>query len=187
MFFFSGFAAIIYQIVWQRLLFVGFGTNIESITTIVSVFMFGLGLGALFGGYLSRKFNSRLLHLFIVLESAIGVFGFASYSIIKTVSATFLDFPDWVLPIVIFGLLCIPTIAMGGTLPILITHLFHSTGSVGASVSRLYFINTLGSAIGCVLTVGLLFVLLSLPQVLLVAAGINLGVAASAYLILSKR
>ena len=43
-----GFAALCYQLVWQRILFATFGINIESVTIIVSLFMFGLGLGALY-------------------------------------------------------------------------------------------------------------------------------------------
>src|SRR5438552_269739 len=47
LFFFSGFPALIYQIVWQRSLFVIYGINIESVTIVVSAFMLGLGLGSL--------------------------------------------------------------------------------------------------------------------------------------------
>ena len=47
LFFFSGFPALLYQIVWQRALFTLYGVNIESVTIIVSVFMLGLGLGSL--------------------------------------------------------------------------------------------------------------------------------------------
>ena len=43
----SGFAAMIYQIVWQRALFTLYGVNIESVTMIVTVFMLGLGMGSL--------------------------------------------------------------------------------------------------------------------------------------------
>src|SRR5262249_6293057 len=53
LFFLSGFAALIYQIVWQRVLFAAFGVNIESVTITVSLFMFGLGVGSLVGGVLS--------------------------------------------------------------------------------------------------------------------------------------
>ena len=48
LFFISGFSALIYQVVWQRLLFAAFGVNIESVTVTVSLFMFGLGVGVLF-------------------------------------------------------------------------------------------------------------------------------------------
>ena len=48
--FFSGFPALLYQIVWQRALFTIYGVNIQSVTVIVTVFMLGLGLGSLAGG-----------------------------------------------------------------------------------------------------------------------------------------
>lgn len=43
LFFFSGFPALIYQLVWQRALFRIFGVNIESVTIVVTAFMLGLG------------------------------------------------------------------------------------------------------------------------------------------------
>jgi len=187
LFFFSGFAAIIYQIVWQRLLFASFGTNIEAITIIVSVFMFGLGLGSLFGGYLSRKYNHILIQLFVTIEIAIGFFGMNSKYLISTISKLFVNYNDAALPLIIFMLLCIPTLAMGATFPILVAYVFKLNKSVEESVSKLYYINTLGSAIACFLTVGLLFVLLTLSQVLMVAACINFAVAILSFFYLNKK
>lgn len=39
----SGAAGLIYQVAWQRILFVSFGVDLISVTIIVSAFMFGLG------------------------------------------------------------------------------------------------------------------------------------------------
>src|SRR5579862_6413789 len=50
LFFLSGFPALIYQIVWQRTLFIIYGVNVESVTVVVTAFMLGLGLGSLVGG-----------------------------------------------------------------------------------------------------------------------------------------
>ncbi len=187
LFFFSGFAAIIYQIVWQRMLYASFGTNIEAITIIVSVFMFGLGLGSLLGGYLSREYNNSLIQLFVTIEIAIGVFGIFSKFLIATVSIAFLHYNDAALPLIIFMLLCIPTMAMGATFPILVAYLFKTNQSVEETVSKLYYINTLGSAIACFLTIGLLFVFLTLTQVLIFAACINFSVAAIAFVYIKKK
>ena len=55
LFFMSGVPALLYQIVWQRALFTLYGVNIESVTMIVTVFMLGLGLGSLAGGWLSAR------------------------------------------------------------------------------------------------------------------------------------
>jgi MFS family permease len=61
LFFLSGFPALLYQIVWQRALFTLYGVNIESVTMIVTVFMLGLGMGSLAGGWLSSRPGIRLL------------------------------------------------------------------------------------------------------------------------------
>src|SRR5437763_13475632 len=85
LFFFSGFPALLYQIVWQRALFTIYGVNIESVTMIVTVFMLGLGLGSLAGGRLSRVRRVRPLLAFGVIETAIGVFGACSLTIFDRV------------------------------------------------------------------------------------------------------
>ena len=55
LFFLSGFAALLYQVVWQRLLVFYTGSDTVSISLIVSAFMTGLGLGYLAGGQLADR------------------------------------------------------------------------------------------------------------------------------------
>lgn len=169
-------AAIIYQIAWQRVLFTSFGVNIESVTIIVSVFMFGLGVGSLLGGQLSKKYFDTLPHLFFILEIVIGAFGLISMPLIKWVTLGTLHMPLLVLPLVIYGILVVPTMAMGATLPILVAYLHRETRLVGQSVSTLYSMNTLGSALSCFLTVLVLFRFLNLSTTILFAALINFTV-----------
>src|SRR2546425_7927708 len=71
MFFFSGFPALIYQIIWQRALFGIYGVNIESVTVVVSAFMLGLGVGSLLGGFVSERSNIPLLAVFGAAEIGI--------------------------------------------------------------------------------------------------------------------
>ena len=54
-FFISGIAGLIYEVVWERLLELYFGVTNVSITLIVSAYMAGLGLGSLLGGRLSNR------------------------------------------------------------------------------------------------------------------------------------
>lgn len=183
----SGFAALIYQVVWQRALFQSFGVNIESVTVIVSVFMFGLGLGSLLGGALSRAFPDRLVELFVVCEVVIGLFGLFSLRLIESVSQATLHSSLGVVTAATFGLLCIPTVMMGATLPILVTHLHRTYRNVGTSLSLLYFINTLGSALASLLTVNLLFLYLGLEGSARVAVLFNLGVAYLGYRLVRSR
>src|SRR5579862_8852865 len=174
LFLISGFAALIYQIVWQRALFTAFGVNIESITTVVAVFMFGLGVGALVGGKLSQRWPNRLPQLFLLCELAIGAFGLVSLPLIKMVGELTLHGSLFVIAITIYGLLCIPTIFMGATLPILASYLHQVNKNVGKAVSMLYLCNTAGSAIACFVTADFLFGLLGQDGSIYVAASCNL-------------
>src|SRR6218665_2693382 len=73
-FFFSGFAALIYQVIWQRWLVFYTGISSVSISLIVSAFMAGLGLGYLAGGQLAdRAGKNRPILLFVLAESGIGL------------------------------------------------------------------------------------------------------------------
>ena len=171
----SGFAALIYQIVWQRVMFSAFGVNIESITVIVSLFMFGLGLGSLVGGVIARKYPGRAPLLFLICELCIGLFGLASIPLIKAVSRATLHGSLAEVSLAIFALLCIPTMLMGATLPILVSHLFRYNRNVGRSVGLLYCINTVGSALACFVTADVLFVLTGEQGAVLFAAMCNLA------------
>ena len=73
-FFFSGLASLVYQVVWQRALSLHYGAGAVSTTLIVSVYMFGLGFGALLGGYAAERVKARMT-LFFAIELGIGLFG----------------------------------------------------------------------------------------------------------------
>lgn len=177
LFFFSGMSALIYQIVWQRMLFTSFGVNIESVTIIVSIFMLGLGLGALVGGKISAIFPKKLPHLFIVAELAIGVFGFLSIFFIKSLYALVADKHLLLITTSVYFLLCIPTLFMGATLPILVSYITKYIKDIGNSVGILYFCNTAGSAIGCVIVVKFFFLHFGLQTSINFAASLNFLIA----------
>src|SRR5207249_2462081 len=68
LFFGSGFAALLYQIAWQRMLFGWYGVDLDSISVIVSIFMLGLGVGALAGGWLADRFQHYRIFVFSIIE-----------------------------------------------------------------------------------------------------------------------
>jgi spermidine synthase len=78
-FFFSGFAALIYQVIWQRWLVFYTGISSLSISLIVSAFMAGLGLGYLVGGQIADKTRHQKTILFFILAE-IGIGTFALFS-----------------------------------------------------------------------------------------------------------
>mgnify|MGYP006074298575 CR=1 FL=1 len=147
LFLFSGFPALLYQIVWQRSLFTLFGTNIESITLVVAAFMLGLGMGSLIGGKLSTLRLLPQLLLFSLLELFIGLFGLVSLQLFDLVGSVAINLNYMSMTLVAFLLVFLPTLCMGATLPLLSAFLVARLPNVGLSLGTLYFVNTLGSAI----------------------------------------
>jgi predicted membrane-bound spermidine synthase len=180
-FFLSGFAALLYQIVWQRALYAIYGINVESVTMVVTAFMLGLGLGSLGGGAVSKDPKRPVLLMFSLVELGIGLFGAISLSVFHAVGDATLGMSAVGTFFVTFLLVLVPTLLMGSTLPLLVAHLVRDSGNVGKSVGTLYFINTLGSAFASAASV--LFVLGHAGQTgsVRIAAVLNLTVSLLAY------
>jgi predicted membrane-bound spermidine synthase len=187
LFFCSGIPALIYQIVWQRVLFAIYGVNTESVAVIVSAFMLGLGCGALVGGRLSARFPRHGILLFALAELGTATFGLFSLRIFHW-AATFSAGASLPYTVVFsFGLLAIPTILMGATLPLLVEHLILVSGRVGYSVATLYFVNTLGSATACALCASFLLRDFGQGGSVSLAAILNTIVGATAFLYARSR
>jgi spermidine synthase len=73
----SGFCGLLYELVWLRLSMAAFGVTTAQVSIVLSIFMAGLGLGALVGGRLARRAAdrgfARPLRLYAVTELLIGV------------------------------------------------------------------------------------------------------------------
>jgi spermidine synthase len=191
-FFVSGFAALLYQVIWQRLLVFFSGADVYSATLIVTAFMAGLGLGNLAGGYLADLLSRRTnLVMFVAAELAILIFGISSkaflYDFLYTRHAE-LGQSSWLLWIVLFFSLLWPTFFMGVSLPFLAKALTRDVGEAAPTIGRLYGINTLGAAIGALITTWVLLPSIGLEQTLKVGAALNFGCAgALVLLVLSAR
>lgn len=181
LFFCSGCSALIYQVIWQRMLFSLFGTDLESITIIVSVFMFGLGVGGLCGGILADAMRTRLLTLYIAVEFGIAIFGFFSPKIIYSLGALGVGSYPSVMAFVSFCILAFPTILMGATFPLLVTHVSKYQKNIGQCVGSLYFFNTLGAALGAFFAGCLLLYYFDMIEIIYGAAALNFIIAAIAY------
>ncbi len=182
LFFFSGMPALIYQIVWQRVLFAIYGVNAESVAVIVSAFMLGLGLGSLVGGLLSARFSRYGVLIFGIAELGVALFGLASLRIFHwAASFTAGTSLPWVI-VFSSSLLLVPTTLMGATLPLLVGQLVRRSGRVGVSVSRLYFVNTFGSAVACFLCASFLMRSLGQSGSVSLAVCLNAVVGSMAYL-----
>jgi spermidine synthase len=172
----SGFAALTYQIVWQRTLFAAFGVNIEAVTVIVTAFLAGLGCGSLVGGRVAGLSSGELLRGFGLLEIAIGGFGVVSLPFFHWVGDVTNGLASTPRAVVIVLIIMAPTTLMGATLPLLVSYLVRTTGNVGRTVGMLYFVNTAGSALASFAAGLFLLGTLGERRSTLLAALVNLAV-----------
>jgi spermidine synthase len=185
-FFVSGCAALVYQVVWQRILVIFSGADIYSTTLIVAAFMAGLGLGSLAGGYVADRVPARRsLWLFVLAEGAVGLFAFGSKWFFYDLLYVRLSFlaGSGATGLVLFLSLLWPTFFMGMSLPLLARGLTSTVGTTGAVVGSLYGWNTAGAATGAIVSTWLLLPQLGLEGALRVGAVMNLGCAAAAALL----
>lgn len=170
----SGICALLYQLIWQRALLLIYGSNIESVTMVVSAFMLGLGLGSLVGGAISKRPGIPLLFLFGCVEILIGAYGAISLSLFEAVGEFTGVRKPLMTGLLCFSLVLIPTLLMGSTLPLLVAHYVNASGNVGYSVSMLYFVNTLGAGLGAFLAAFLILGALGLKGSVMLAVALNL-------------
>jgi predicted membrane-bound spermidine synthase len=184
LFFASGVAALVYQIVWQRLLTFFSGADVFSVTLIVAAFMAGLGCGNLAGGHLADRLSPRGRVLaFAAAEAGTAAFAIVSVPLVHGfffVRLGPLALPLSVTTLLLFAVLLLPTFLMGLTLPLLSRVVTTSLGQAGRRIGALYGWNTLGAAVGALGTVWFGVRALGFAGTVHAAAALNLGCALAA-------
>jgi spermidine synthase len=151
LFLLSGAAGLMYQIVWVRLLELYFGVTIVSVSLIVSAYMAGLGLGSWAGGRLARRLENTLL-VYGLLEIGIALFGIVSPNVIVGIGRGTAGVPYPLVFLISFAVLLLPTTLMGMTLPLLTQSFVDRVETSGQVIGLLYGINTLGAALGALVS-----------------------------------
>ena len=177
LFFVSGAAAVLYQVIWQRLLTFTTGADVHSVSIIVAAFMAGLGLGSLIGGALADRLSARRrLLAFAACELGIALFAVLSAALLYDVLYVRLgeaNLPQAALGAIGFIVLLWPTVLMGMSLPLAARILTADARRPDEWVPVLYGWNTLGAAAGAVLAVVVLFRRFDFHESLLIGAAMN--------------
>jgi len=159
MFFLSGAAALIYQVVWVRSFTLIFGGSHLAVTAVLSIFMAGLAAG----GYAIGKYVDHVtkpLRLYGLLELGIALFALVFMGLMKLYPSIYIPLAQgkdnahfYLLFIrVLFSViaLIIPTTLMGGTLPVLSRFVSKQPQTLRSYLSFLYGVNTLGAVLGAI-------------------------------------
>ena len=176
-FFASGFAALLCQIVWQRMLGIFAGSDTVSAALVVGAFLAGLGLGSIIGAKLADRLSpARALIGFALAETGVGLFALVSkaflYDWLATDLAGVVDNPTLIFALCFAGLV-LPTTLMGASLPLLARAIASSLDTIAERVGRLYGLNTLGAGLGALVGGWLLVGHLGFVGALVLAAGLD--------------
>jgi spermidine synthase len=156
-FFVSGGAGLIFEIVWFYRCGLVFGNTVWAASITLSSFMGGLAIGNGIVGWSGNRIR-RPLRAYAAAEVVVAVAGVAVAYALAAPTAQIVPLPRYVLEhfwvgnairlVTAFTALLVPATAMGATLPLLVAELCRWRRGFGSVLGRLYGWNTLGAVCG---------------------------------------
>ncbi|RMF73851.1 MAG: hypothetical protein D6744_15185, partial [Planctomycetota bacterium] len=157
----SGFAAMVYQIMWTRTLVLSLGSSTYSFTCILAAFILGLALGAL----LIARFADRganpvvwiaVVELLIGLSAvmvtpAYGLLPYVVSGLAREWGASAYEMLLAATFAIAIAVTLVPTLLMGALFPLVTRALSTSRDDAGSATGKAYGINTLGTITGAFL------------------------------------
>lgn len=191
----SGFAGLVYEVVWMRLAMAAFGVTTPLVSIVLSVFMAGLAIGSAGGGYVARRLERwprRALATYAGLEAVIAVWALLVPPAL-TLGRRVLSVPGagvawdsgayhlasaaWIA--VTLAPACI---AMGATYPLAMAAIRGEYPAAGPrAFGFLYLANVLGAACGTLAAAFVLIELLGFRLTLVAGAIVQTVVAVAAF------
>jgi predicted membrane-bound spermidine synthase len=181
---FAGFVSLSLEVLWTRLLVFRLYTTVYAFAVMLTTFLAGIALGSLVYAAIERRgMVRRHVRAFGLVESAIGVLGLASiplFASFEPITATW-NVTSWreetAQKLLLSALIMIvPTLLMGAAVPLVSRIHERNQGAIGASVGRVYAVNTLGTILGALVAGFVLAPLLGTQASIVLVSTIALAV-----------
>ncbi|MBX3747940.1 MAG: fused MFS/spermidine synthase [Verrucomicrobiae bacterium] len=184
----SGFVAMLYEVVWTRVLALALGSSTHAFSIMLVTFITGIASGAWVIGRWRRL--RRVFDAFGWAELALAVTLFVSMffyhllpywfvrlgTVVAREPANHLVYQGLQL-LVCFAVMFVPSLCLGMTLPLASRVATSELARTGRSVGLVFSVNTLGTVLGAALT-GLVFLpMLGLAKAFALGVGLNLVIA----------
>src|ERR1700722_17354857 len=193
----SGFTGLIYESIWSHYLKLFLGHAAYAQTLVLAIFMGGMALGS----WTVAHYSARLRHLlwsYVLVEGLIGLLGiifhrtfvaasdFSFASVIPSLPAGFLVHAyKWSLAAV---LIFPQSVLLGMTFPLISGGLIRRwPDQPGEALATLYFTNSLGAAIGVLISGFVLIRVVGLPGTILTAGLMNVALALLVWSIVRRK
>ena len=187
-FFFSGFAALVYEVMFTKGLILFVGGTVFAYSLILTAFLTGMGFGSL----LAKRFQKTdLATLFAYVQLGIGAYGLLFVPILNNLDVAYLEIYNIsngsfvtfhsLLLLLSYLVLLVPTLLMGMTFPV-VSRLITRTEKIGTDVGTLFSVNTLGGVAGAFVGGFVLLPGIGLERAILVAVALNLLISAVVFI-----
>jgi len=191
----SGLAGLIYEVTWTRLLTLYIGHTTAAASAVVAAFLGGLALGAAVGGRIASTLTPRrALHAYVALEIAVAICAvllpFELVLFKPLLRWAYADGAGAMFPLIrlisCVAMVMLPAIALGATFPMAVRWFARNSTEPAAESSTLYFLNTVGAAVGALLAGFVLIPSIGISGSIYVAMTAT-SIAAVCVLIVSRR
>ncbi len=183
----SGFAGLIYQSIWSHYLKLFLGHAAYAQTLVLAIFMGGMAIGAWITSRYSTRWKNLLL-TYALIELIIGIAALFFHSIfdqsIQYAYGQIIPSIDSVFGVTLFkwslssALILPQSILLGMTFPLMSAGIIRRfPEKPGAQIAMLYFSNSIGAAIGVIVSGFFLIELVGLPGTIKTAGIINILLA----------
>jgi spermidine synthase len=183
----SGFTGLIYESIWSHYLKLFLGHAAYAQTLVLAIYMGGMALGS----WLIAQYSARirgLLRGYVIVEGLIGILGLLFHGLfVRAIDVSFAAvIPAIATPWLIHaykwslaGLLILPqSVLLGMTFPLISGGLIRRwPARPGETLAMLYFTNSLGAAIGVLVSGFVLIQAVGLPGTIRIAGALNLALA----------
>jgi spermidine synthase len=189
--FFTGLTALVYEICWVRQATLIFGVSIFAYSAVLTAYMGGMAIGNYLFGKIADN-SKKLPRIFAILQVGLAVTGILALFLLIGLSEVYVSLVQLIHPTkatitvirLILALVAMtpPAIFIGGMMPVMARNHASRNGQVGHDVGRVYFINTLGSVVGCGLTAVFFIQWFGLRETVFLVAGMNVLLGVVIYL-----
>lgn len=185
----SGFVAMLYEVVWTRLLALVLGSSTHAFSIMLITFILGIAVGAWIVSRwhrLRRTFDAfGWSELALAAALFVSMFGYHQLPwVFARLSGWVVRSPEnhwlyqWLQGGICFAVMFGPALLLGMTLPLASRVATARVAETGRRVGLVFSINTLGTVLGAGLTGLLLMPWLGLARTMALGVGINAGIAA---------
>jgi len=187
----SGATALIYEVLWARMLGLVFGATTIAISAVLTAFMGGLALGSEIAGRYGARLQ-RPLRTYGAMEIGVGLYALAVPLLFRGIDSVYAGLwlrfhpgfygfaiSRFFLAAIVLG---VPTTLMGATLPVLASALARSQPG-STSVARFYTYNLFGAITGAIIAGFVLLPSFGVRETIWIAAGVNLVIGLGAIVI----